>query len=76
MAKTFQYTSVKETKRRKEAHETCTMAWRVTDLAPLENRKLTLHTLRLFFISSDDMESANTFSIQPRVLRETLNGMQ
>jgi len=48
------------------------VAWRIADLAPLENRKLALHALGPFFTCSDDVESADTFSVQTRVLRETL----
>jgi hypothetical protein len=48
------------------------VAWRIADLAPLENGKLTLHALGCFFACSDDVESADAFSVQTSVLRETL----
>jgi hypothetical protein len=50
------------------------MARRVTDFAPLENRKLTLHAIGFFLTCGDDMQSADSFSVQTGVLRETLRG--
>lgn len=49
------------------------MSGRVTNLTPRKHRKLTLDTVRCLRGSSHNMQRTNTFTIQPRILREALH---